>query len=160
MKIREADIIFRRAKLKDIKELVNLRMEFLTSTFKVPKKEELIEIKVQIQKYLGDTISTNKFVSWVAEHDGKIIATSALTIWESLSSFSIKTGLRGRILNMYTIPEARNMGIGSKLFDKLIKDGKKLGVSGFSLDATKDGINIYKKKGFLEPENPELVYFP
>lgn len=159
MKINENDIIFRRATLNDVEELIKLRMEFLLNLYDPPKTEELEKIKKQFKRFMEESIPTERFISWVADQDGKIIATSALTIWESLATFKIKSGLRGRILNMYTIPEARNMGIASKLFDKLLEDGKRLGVSGYSLDATKYGINIYKKKGFMEPKDPELVYY-
>jgi len=161
MSIDKETITFRRATLNDIKKLVNLRIEFLTTSFGSPEREEDIElVKNQIRKYLERAIPSSQFISWLAEQDNKIIATSALTIWESLATFSIQTGLRGRILNMFTLPEARKMGINTKLLNRLLEDGKRLGVTCFNLDATKDGINIYKNKGFIEPEDPELVYYP
>jgi hypothetical protein len=42
------------------------------------------------------------------------------------------------------------------LLNELIKEAKSLGLKYLHLHASKDGIKIYRKAGFAEPEQPEL----
>ena len=57
---------------------------------------------------------------------------------------------------MYTLPKFRKKGIASVLLDNLISDARKLNLEYVGLHTTKDGIGIYKKKGFTAPSYPEL----
>ena len=57
---------------------------------------------------------------------------------------------------MYTIPEARGKGVCTRLLNKLIKEARSLGITYLHLRASDDGINIYRKAGFVEPEQIEM----
>ena len=48
------------------------------------------------------------------------------------------------------------MGICTRLLNELIKEAKSLGLKYLHLRATRDGIRIYKRAGFKEPEDQEL----
>ncbi|MFB0568695.1 MAG: GNAT family N-acetyltransferase [Nitrososphaeria archaeon] len=68
----------------------------------------------------------------------------------------LESGRLGYILNLYTIPEARRNGIGTRLLNKLIKEARPLGLKYLHLHSSEDGMNMYRKAGFTEPHQIEL----
>jgi N-acetylglutamate synthase-like GNAT family acetyltransferase len=48
------------------------------------------------------------------------------------------------------------MGVCTCLLNELIKEAKSLGLKYLHLRATQEGISIYKRAGFKEPEDQEL----
>jgi GNAT superfamily N-acetyltransferase len=78
-------------------------------------------------------------------------------VWQIPGRYEgLESGRAGYILNMYTIPEARRNGICTRLLKELIREAKSLGMRYLHLHASKDGEGIYKKAGFVDPEQPEL----
>jgi ribosomal protein S18 acetylase RimI-like enzyme len=69
----------------------------------------------------------------------------------------LESGRLGYILNLYTVPEARRKGICTRLLNELIKEAKSLGLKYLHLHASEEGRNIYRKAGFVEPDQTELI---
>jgi ribosomal protein S18 acetylase RimI-like enzyme len=114
-------------------------------------------VRKSLLEYFTKAISSNDFIAWVAEIDGKIIATSGMVVWQKPAIYGgVESGKLGYLLNFYTIPEARRKGIATRLLSELIEEAKSLGLKYLHLHASKDGINIYRKAGFVEPDKPEL----
>ena len=123
------DIVYRRATTKDIELLVNSRIQFLNSFFNHPYDER----------------------------NGTLVGVSGMVIWELPPKYNIENGKAGYILNMYTIPELRNKGICTALLRRLISEAKELGVSYLHLHASDLGLPVYRKAGFVEPNQVELA---
>ena len=79
-----------------------------------------------------------------------------MVIREQPGNFEVMNGRTGYILNMFTVKEYRKHGIGSLLFEKLIKEAKKRNLDKIELHATKDGEPIYRQFGFIEPHDKVL----
>lgn len=93
-----------------------------------------------------------------AERDVRIVGTSGMVVWQIPARYGgVESGKLGYLLNFYTVPEARRKGIGTRLLNELIKEAKLLGLKDLRPHASKDGIDIYRKAGFVEPKQPELV---
>jgi len=69
----------------------------------------------------------------------------------------LESGRLGYILNLYTVPEARRKGICTRLLNELIKEAKSLGLKYLHLHSSEEGRNIYRKAGFVEPDQTELI---
>lgn len=147
-------ITCRRADVRDIKTLVEFRILFLSEFYDIP--ENATALQESLRKYFTSAMQSGRFISWLAEYDGKVVGCSGMSIWETIPNAINLSGKRGYILNMYTIPEARQNGVCTTLLDKLIEDAKSSGVTYLHLRAGKAGINVYKKAGFKEPESTEL----
>lgn len=156
MIIDKNDLIYRRATQNDISSLVDYRLKFLNELNEKNDGEKTFLLKEELQKYFAENIKRDEFVSWLAEYDGKIVATSGLILWKIAPRYDCLHGRYGYILNMYTLPEFRRNGISTELLKRLIVDAKLLKIDILNLHATKDGISIYRRFGFTEPIDPEL----
>ena len=152
------EIVYRRATLNDVATLVDYRIRFLNELHSHIENGETKVIRASLLRYLTKAIPLGDFIAWVAELDGKIIATSGMVVWRIPARYGgVESGRLGYLLNFYTVPEARRKGIGTRLLNELIKEAKSLGLKYLHLHASKDGISIYRKAGFVEPKMPELV---
>lgn len=158
MKIENNKIKYRRATLADIDTLIDYRVRFLNELYRHPENEQTKILRESLQKYFSEAIPANSFIAWLAEHESKTLGTGGMVVWQMPGRYrGLETGRLGYILNMYTVPEARKKGICTRLLGELINEAARLDLKYVHLHASKDGINIYKKKGFAEPEQIELV---
>lgn len=149
-------INFRRATFDDAEVLTDFRVRFLRETFGAGDEDEPGLLKEGLREYFARAIPAGGFVAWLAEYEGEIIATSGMVVWQKPGGYTSLSGKTGYILNMYTVPEARGLGIAGRLFDELINEAKSAGVKHLHLHATEDGIGIYRRAGFAEPGLVEL----
>jgi GNAT superfamily N-acetyltransferase len=158
MKIEKEKVVYRRARIDDIPALVDCRVRFLNELYDHPEDDKTKILRKSLLEYFTKTIPSNDFIAWVAECDGKIVATSGMVVWQIPARYGgVERGKLGYLLNFYTVPEARRKGIATRLLSELINEAKSLGLKYLHLHASKDGINIYRKAGFVEPKQPELV---
>lgn len=136
-------MIYKQASIKDIDEIINLRVKLLIEegiSLQTDIKQELIQ-------YFNDELNKTIIVM-VAEENSKLIATSSVIFQKYPPSFSNKQGMRAYIANVYTLPEYRRKGINTVLLDKLIEKVKDHNISYVWLWATEEGKKLYKKYGF------------
>ncbi|UCG92877.1 MAG: GNAT family N-acetyltransferase [candidate division WOR-3 bacterium] len=157
MIVEENRITYRRATVDDIEVLVDFRVRFLNELYKHPDDDETAIIRKSLREYFSKAIPSGDFIAWFAEYDGKVIATSGMVIWRVPARYhGVESGRLGYILNMYTIPEDRRKGICTQLLKELMREAKSLGLKYLHLHASEDGVNIYRKAGFVEPDQIEL----
>jgi GNAT superfamily N-acetyltransferase len=153
---KETNIVYRRATADDVELLVNSRIQFLNSFFNHPYDEKTEILDKNLRTYFSEKINSNEYIAWLAESNGALVGISGMVIWELPPKYSIENGRAGYILNMYTIPELRNKGICTALLGRLISEAKKLGISYLHLHASEKGLPVYRKVGFVEPNQIEL----
>lgn len=156
MIINKDNLVFRRATLEDIPELVKFKLLLLDELNEDDDKSNLEKLKLELKKFFTEYIGSDDFVSWLVEYEGEIVATSGLILWRVPPRYDCLHGKYGYISNMYTVPKARRNGISTELIKKLIEEAKILGIDILNLHATKDGINTYRKFGFTDPIDPEI----
>lgn len=157
MDIEREKIHYRRASIDDIDILVDFRLRFLNEMYDHPQDDISKILSEELRKYFAKAITAHDFIAWLAEYDGTTIGTSGMVIWRIPGRYGgLVTGRLAYILNMYTIPEARNKGICTKLLHILTDEARSLGIKYLHLHASKDGMSIYKKAGFSEPSLVEL----
>jgi GNAT superfamily N-acetyltransferase len=157
MEIENYRINYRRANVDDIGILVGFRVRFLNELYNHPEDDETEILRKALREYFSEAIPSNDFIAWLAEYNGKIIGTSGMVVWQMPARYGgLESGKLGYILNLYIIPEARRKGICTRLLNELIEEAKSLGLTYLHLHASEDGINIYRKAGFAEPDQIEL----
>lgn len=156
MKIDKARIKYRKIRLDEIPILVDYRIRFLMELQGIQSSEKERELRKELNDYFLATLRDNSFSAWIAEYDSFAVGFGAMVIQRIPGNFNLINGFEGYVLNMYTVPEYRNNGICSELLDRLINEGREIGLNKIYLHASNDGIELYRKKGFKEPGFPEL----
>ena len=125
MIVDKTTLSFRKATVEDIPELIKFKIMLLDELGE-DKNKDLEQLKIELEKFFIEYLGKNEFVSWLAEFDGKVVATSGLILWRIAPRYDCLHGKYGYILNMYTVPEFRKHGISTWLLKMLIEEAKKM----------------------------------
>ena len=139
----------RQATPDDIATLTDLRVTFFEEIGDITDEKHAAAFWEATNHYLNEALPQGKFLAWVAEEDGQIVATSGLIFFEQAPTPTNLVGNEGYILNMYTLPQWRGKGIARILLEEIISYVKNTGVSQLWLYATDQGRPLYEKLGFI-----------
>ena len=139
---------------EDISTLVAMRMALLIEEGVSPSQE----ISTELHEYFKRELNTSIF-SVVAELDEEIVATSAVIIQQYPPSFSLPSGRRAYLANVYTMPHVRRQGISTKLLDEIVHFLKARDIQSLWLWSASGGIEFYKRYGFKPFESFETMTF-
>ena len=137
------------ANTNDINILVNLRIEYLLSDYKVIEENKLNVIRNNLPTYFMEHLNKDLF-AYVCRKNDEIIGCIFLYVSYKPSNPSFINGRTGTVMNAYVKEGYRKQGIGKKLVESIINKGKELELDYIDLQATEDGYNLYKKTGFVE----------
>ena len=156
MNININDLVYRKLTDNDMDLFIRSRLDFINEFHKDVDEMEKDKIKISLKNYFQRQIKHNEFIGIICEYNGKIVSVAYLVIDEWPANRTFINGKVGTLLNVYTYSEYRKNGIGSNVINKIIEEAKKENVSIINLQATEDGINVYKKIGFKETEDKSM----
>jgi GNAT superfamily N-acetyltransferase len=142
------NLTVRRATVADVDSIVNLRIMLLREVGEIKGEEEVTKVADANRKYFADALPTGDFVAWIAEVDGKTVASSGLVLFRRPPYLENLSGVEAYIMNMYTMPQWRGKGLAKALLEQLILFAKASKVRRIWLHATEVGRPLYKKFGF------------
>lgn len=138
-----------KATLKDIDDLVQLRIDFLKMDHGHISDQNENIIRKQSREYFEKHIPIDDFIAVIAKDNiGKIMSAAFLIIQECPANPSFMTGRTGILLNVITYPEYRRRGIATQVLQSLIEEAKIKSISSIDLSATDEGKGLYEKMGF------------
>ena len=135
------------ANKNDINTLVNLRIEYLLSDYKVIEDDKLNTIKNNLPTYFMEHLNKDLF-AYVCRNNNEITGCAFLYVSYKPSNPSFINGRIGTVMNVYVKENNRKQGIGKKLVEAIINKGKELDLDYIDLQSTEDGYNLYKSVGF------------
>jgi ribosomal protein S18 acetylase RimI-like enzyme len=153
------NITFHKATPADLQTLINSRVEFLSEYW--GNQDELAETKLreELKSYFENSLQNESYLCWIAKADNEFAGIGGMVIQQRPGSFRAPDGKSAYIMNMYTVPKYRKMGIASALLEKLIESGKQAGIYFYELHATKEGESVYVKGGFELHKEPTYRKF-
>ena len=107
------------------------------------------------ERWLDDHLGRD-FISWVAELDGRPVASAGLLWFAHPPGPANPGGMEAYILNVYTRPEARRMGLARALMERLVKEAQSAGGRRIWLRASDQGRPLYVAMGFRTGDYLEL----
>lgn len=138
-----------KTQMKDIDELVGLRLAYLKEDFGHLDEKDVSSIESSLPDYFQRHLNQNLFVYTTIE-DKKIVSCAFLLLVEKPMSPSFINGKTGIVLNVYTKPEYRHKGYARKVMNELLEDAKKMELCTIELKSTDDGYSLYKAVGFKD----------
>ena len=132
----------------DIPELIGLRIAYLLDDYGELDEETITTIKNQLPPYFEKHLG-NDLLVYIAK-DKRIVSCVFLLITEKPANPSFPRGRTGTLLNVYTVPEARQQGLAKKLMELMLDDARELELDFVELKSTPMGASLYKSLGFTE----------
>lgn len=149
----------RLATTDDIETLVRIRVQFLAELGHLNEGAAADEVAEAFRRYALRKMPAGEFMAWVAEADGRVVATSGLTFFERPPNATNPAGLEAYLSNMYTLPGWRGRGMAAALVSAAVEHVKRTPARRVWLHATDEGRRVYEKAGFVASETDmELVW--
>ena len=131
----------RRAAAADIGAVVDLRLEFERITRDSGSMDRAAR-RTELLALLGPDLASGRLLCWLAEDGGIAVAQAALR----LPSASPRS--EAEMLNVYTVPEYRRLGLASALVASAIAASREIGLGRITLQPTEDSRRLYERAGF------------
>lgn len=138
---------FEKANSEDIKDLVELRIDYLLEDYGEIPQEKLSLIFDKLPDYFRKHLNNDLFV-FVCRNEYIIVGCCFLYISEKPSNPTFINGKTGTVLNVYTKPQFRRKGIAGELIKLLLAESQNKHLDFVELKATDSGYNLYKSLGF------------
>lgn len=151
----------RLAEEKDIKQLIKMRWDCTIEHDETNKieKTSFHNFENECQTFLEDALNESQWFIWVAEENDKILSHIYIELIQKVPRPGRITYPFAYMTNVYTIPEYRNQGIGSKLLSTINRWAKENNYEFIIVWPSDDSIQYYKKNGYSHCTEP-MEYFP
>ena len=114
---------------------------------------EDIDLTGALRDYYTRHLADDTFVSWLATDEGRIIATSGMSIVEKPPYFGCPTGKIGLLSSMYTEKAYRRQGIARELLSRVMEEARARGCGAVQITASDMGVLLYSNYGFAKNGN-------
>jgi GNAT superfamily N-acetyltransferase len=156
MQVNIEDLRIKELGIDDVEELVSKRISYLIEMQGARDELYMNKLRDDLTKFFVSNIHTDTFVGMVAHIKENVLAYGAMLIKNVPGDMNSTLYREADIFNMYTIPEARKMGISKMILQKLIEKAKELNIAKLALHTSRDGERLYRSFGFSDPIFPYL----
>ena len=150
------DITYRKAAISDIGLLTKTRIEVLRAANRLPDDTDMADVEKQSRAYYETALRDGTHTAYLAFDGDRWVGAGGISYYRVMPTYHNPSGNKAYIMNMYTRPEYRRLGIASRTLDLLVEDARLKQISFISLEATAMGRPLYEKYGFV-PMNDEMV---
>ena len=131
----------------DVDAVVEMRMLFSNEYAGVQSPEVESLLRRNLSEYFIKELDRN-YLCWFATVGGEVASIAGMVIHINPGNVKNPSGIWGYIMNVYTLPKYRRIGLSRNILERLIETAKDRGVTAFELHATKVGEPVYVKAGF------------
>ncbi|SFM47517.1 Predicted N-acetyltransferase YhbS [Gracilibacillus orientalis] len=149
----------RLAETKDIKQLIRMRWDFTIEYDESKRIQSFADFEKECQSFLENAIESDQWFIWIAEENGKVVSHIYIELIQKVPRPGKVTYPFAYMTNVYTVPEYRNMGVGSKILKTINKWIKENHYEFVIVWPSDESINYYKKNGYVHCTEP-MEYFP
>jgi ribosomal protein S18 acetylase RimI-like enzyme len=155
-------VLIRPATSADRDTIVSFRLAMFADMFagepraEDPPRVDLEALREANERWVGEHFGRD-FISWLAELDGAPVASAGLLWFAHPPGPVSPAGLEAYILNVYTKPEARRLGLAKALASRAVDEARAKGVRRIWLRASDDGRPLYEAIGFRTGRYLELT---
>lgn len=156
MKPNGEQVIIRLAALDDVETLIKMRMDFTLehSSNLIISENAYKEYYEETKDFLERAIESNQWFIWVAELENKLVSHIFLELIYKVPRPGKKTNPFVYMTNVYTLPEFRGRGIGSKLLQHINTWSKRRNYEFIIVWPSDNSIEFYKGNGYIHCKEP------
>lgn len=112
-------MIIRLAEAKDVNQLIKMSWDFTIEHNEYKINYSFTMFEKECQSFFEKALSSGQWFVWVVEEAEKIVSYIFIELIQKVPRHGRFTHPFAYISNVYTVPEYRNMGIGSKLIKSI-----------------------------------------
>ncbi|RFA34722.1 GNAT family N-acetyltransferase [Virgibacillus dokdonensis] len=147
------------AEKKDIKQLIKMRWDFTIEYDDSKRNASYYSFEKECQIFLENAMNSSQWFIWVAEENEKVISHIYVELKQKVPRPGRVTHPFAYMTNVFTIPEYRNKGVGSKMLKTINNWTKENNYEFVIVWPNDESINYYKKNGYVHCKEP-MGYFP
>lgn len=144
------NLTYKKAGLSDLDLLTDSRIEVLRAANELSDDVDMSVVAKESYFYYKDALSGSEHVAYLVFDDKNFVATGGISFYRVMPTYHNPSGKKAYIMNMYTVPEYRRRGIALNTLDLLVQEARKRNITYISLEATKAGIPLYERYGFVK----------
>ncbi len=152
-------MIYKRATIEDLNELVSTRITVLRAANKLSESEDMTLVEQESYEYYKRALTSGEHIAYLVYDEDVFVGAGGVSFFQVMPTYHNPSGKKAYIMNMYTAPEYRRRGIAYQTLDFLVKAAKERGISQISLEATDMGKPLYERYGFVKMED-EMELLP
>jgi ribosomal protein S18 acetylase RimI-like enzyme len=133
----------RRAEPADIPALVECWAAMFAEVGTAPADARL---RASFAAYLARKLPAHDFAAWVIEERGTVVSTAALILYDIPGREGATC--EGYVINVYTVPLARDRGLARKAMDALLAHARTLPLRKVWLRTAPKAAPLYDRLGF------------
>ncbi|WP_059172393.1 GNAT family N-acetyltransferase [Bacillus sp. FJAT-27445] len=150
----------RLAEKRDIEQLIKMRWDFTLEDYPAAALESDYDaFELECRVFLENAMDGGRWFIWVAEEEGRIVSHIYIELIQKVPRPGRVTRPFAYMTNVYTVPEYRGKGIGSKLIlaiNEWVKDSK---YEFIIVWPSEDGVPFYERNGYSHCKEP-MEFFP
>ena len=140
---------YRKATIADLELLIKTRIEVLRAANNLDDSIDMSTVERESRLYYENALTNDLHTAYLVFDEEDFVGAGGISYYTVMPTFHNPTGRKAYIMNMYTRPDHRRMGIATRTLELLIQDAQKRGITSISLEATDLGRKLYEKYGFI-----------
>jgi GNAT superfamily N-acetyltransferase len=142
-------VSIRPATAADLATLLDFRMAMMNDIAGGPSDPRIdaVTLREDNERWLEEHFGCD-FMAWIADLDGQPSASAAILWFPHPPGHRNVAGREAYILNVYTLPEARRMGLARAVVERVIAEARSAGAGRIWLRASDEGRTLYEAMGF------------
>ena len=142
------DLLYRKATAEDTGLLTETRIEVLRAANGLSADADMAEVERESHAYYEEALRDGTHTAYLVFDGSRFVGAGGVSYYRVMPTYHNPSGYKAYIMNMYTRPEYRRMGIAYRTLDLLVQDARDRGISCITLEATAMGRPLYEKYGF------------
>ena len=142
------DLLYRKAMAEDTGLLTETRIEVLRAANGLSADADMAEVEKQSRAYYEEALRDGTHTAYLVFDGSRFVGAGGISYYRVMPTYHNPSGYKAYIMNMYTRPEYRRMGIAYRTLDLLVQEARDRGISCITLEATAMGRPLYEKYGF------------
>ena len=147
------ELTYRRLTPEDLEPYLELRILQLREE----GATETLDLRPALRDYCLRHLADGTFSCWLAETEGRVVGTGAVSLGEKPPWFACPSGRIGLISSLYTDPAFRRQGIAREILTRLAEDARAWGCGVLHITASQAGVPVYREFGF--EFNPRFLQY-
>ena len=137
------------ATLDDVENLIAVRLAYLSADG-AADTGWTAKLIANLRAYFTRHLSGSDFMAALAEDgDGHLVATAFLAVVEKPPGLSFPNGLTGMLMNVYTYPKFRRLGLATTLVRFITAEASARRLDVIDLLTITDRMRLYEQLGFV-----------